>query len=56
MFQDEDGCPDFVGDDSGVPDSDGDGINDYNDLCPNQPETFNGVFDRDGCPDDDNRR
>ena len=26
-------------------DSDGDGINDYNDHCPNQPETFNGILD-----------
>ena len=36
----------------GNPDTDGDGINDFVDLCPNQPETFNGVYDRDGCPDD----
>ena len=39
MFQDEDGCPDFVGDNKGVPDTDNDGINDYKDHCPNQPET-----------------
>ena len=32
-------------------DTNGDGINDYVDLCTNQPEPFNGVFDRDGCPD-----
>ena len=25
---------------------------DYMDLCPNQPETFNGIDDTDGCPDD----
>ena len=34
-----------------IPDSDGDGINDYLDHCPNQPENFNGVLDGDGCPD-----
>ena len=51
-FQDEDGCPDFVGDAKGIPDTDGDGISDYVDSCPNQPETYNGVFDSDGCPDD----
>ena len=22
------------------------------DLCPTQPETFNGIDDKDGCPDD----
>ena len=27
-------------------------IPDYMDLCPNQPETFNGIDDTDGCPDD----
>ena len=25
---------------------------DYLDSCPNQPETFNGIDDADGCPDD----
>ena len=50
-FQDEDGCPDNVVDNKGAPDSDNDGINDYNDHCPNQPETFNGILDLDGCPD-----
>jgi OOP family OmpA-OmpF porin len=32
-------------------DPDGDGIID-NDLCPNEPETFNGFEDDDGCPDE----
>ena len=35
-----------------LPDSDGDGFLMLQDLCPNQPETFNGILDRDGCPDD----
>ena len=43
-FQDLDGCPDYVGDNKGTPDSDNDGINDYNDHCPNQPETYNGIL------------
>jgi len=33
-------------------DTDGDGLDDYVDLCPNEPETFNGFADDDGCPDD----
>ena len=33
-------------------DSDDDGFADFLDLCPNQPETFNGIDDKDGCPDD----
>jgi hypothetical protein len=32
-------------------DSDGDGIPDSRDACPNEPEIFNGVDDEDGCPD-----
>ena len=32
-------------------DSDGDGIADPFDVCPNQPETYNGFADNDGCPD-----
>ncbi len=32
-------------------DSDGDGINDDVDQCPNEPETYNGIEDTDGCPD-----
>ncbi|MBK8262866.1 MAG: OmpA family protein [Nannocystis sp.] len=37
------GCP--------APDSDGDGLNDLVDRCPNAAETFNGFEDSDGCPD-----
>ncbi len=32
-------------------DSDGDGIPDIDDKCPNEPETYNGFDDDDGCPD-----
>jgi Ca-activated chloride channel family protein len=32
-------------------DSDADGIPDSNDACPNEPETYNGKQDGDGCPD-----
>ena len=35
-------------------DSDGDGIPDGSDLCPNQPEDKDGFDDEDGCPDLDN--
>ncbi|HVY46569.1 MAG TPA: OmpA family protein, partial [Minicystis sp.] len=38
-----DGCPD--------PDNDKDGIPDEQDECINQPETYNGYQDADGCPD-----
>ena len=43
-----DGCPD-----SSVieRDSDFDGISDFLDACPLEPETFNMFFDDDGCPD-----
>lgn len=37
-----------------VLDSDGDGINDDVDECPNEPEDFDGFQDEDGCPDLDN--
>ena len=37
------GCPDF--------DSDGDGLVDRLDKCPFDPETYNGVADEDGFPD-----
>lgn len=33
-------------------DTDNDGIPDIDDDCPNNPETFNGYQDRDGCPDE----
>jgi len=33
------------------PDGDGDGILDAFDRCPDEPETFNGINDHDGCPD-----
>jgi len=45
-------APLFVAYSSGTPDSDGDGIPDNLDSCPNQPETYNGILDLDGCPDD----
>ena len=32
-------------------DADHDGIPDRNDKCPNDPETYNGKDDEDGCPD-----
>lgn len=35
-------------------DSDGDGINDDVDACPNEPEDIDGYQDYDGCPDEDN--
>ena len=41
--QENQGCPDF--------DSDGDGFVDRLDKCPFEPETWNGVDDDDGCPD-----
>jgi len=34
------------------PDNDKDGILDVADKCPNEPETFNGYADEDGCPDE----
>lgn len=55
-----------VGDDSAAPrppggggtggDSDGDGTVDSNDMCPSDPEDFDGFEDEDGCPDPDNDR
>jgi outer membrane protein OmpA-like peptidoglycan-associated protein len=39
-----DGCP--------IPDTDGDGILDDVDRCVDRPETYNGIDDRDGCPDE----
>lgn len=37
-------------------DSDGDGILDRDDRCPNEPEDRDGFEDEDGCPDPDNDR
>ena len=34
-----------------ITDSDGDRIPDVDDKCPNDPETYNGEDDEDGCPD-----
>ena len=47
-INDLDGCPD-----SSVTqrDSDFDGISDFLDACPLEPETYNLHMDRDGCPD-----
>ncbi len=39
---------------TGPKDSDGDGILDKYDKCPNEPEDFDGYQDDDGCPDPDN--
>jgi hypothetical protein len=36
---------------SGANDRDHDGIPDDLDKCPNEPETYNGIDDEDGCPD-----
>ena len=44
-------CPDLVADNKLLSDSDKDGIQDLLDLCPTRAETYNGVFDLDGCPD-----
>jgi outer membrane protein OmpA-like peptidoglycan-associated protein len=40
--------------DGGPKDSDGDGLLDREDLCPQQPEDFDDFVDGDGCPDPDN--
>lgn len=37
-----------------VPDSDGDGLLDPNDSCPQEPEDRDDFQDEDGCPDPDN--
>ena len=37
-----------------VPDTDGDGIDDSKDKCPNEAEDKDGFADVDGCPDPDN--
>ncbi|MGB1251103.1 MAG: neutral zinc metallopeptidase [Candidatus Promineifilaceae bacterium] len=35
----------------GAGDDDGDGVTNSADQCPNERETYNNVFDSDGCPD-----
>lgn len=47
-FDDDDGCPDEIGDE------DGDGIADDKDKCRAEPEDKDGHKDADGCPDPDN--
>lgn len=37
-----------------LPDTDGDGLYDPYDECPNDAEDFDGFEDEDGCPDEDN--
>lgn len=44
-----DGCYPYCEED--LTDTDGDGIEDTADTCPNEPETQNGYEDTDGCPD-----
>jgi len=39
---------------SPILDTDGDGLLDPDDECPNEPEDFDGFEDEDGCPDLDN--
>ncbi|MBL4635854.1 MAG: hypothetical protein JKY56_18485 [Kofleriaceae bacterium] len=36
-----------------APDSDKDGVPNSADLCPNEPEDYDGYLDADGCPDFD---
>lgn len=63
--RDDDGCPEdpaVLADESGEgqtlslasgADTDGDGIPDREDACPEAPEDLDGLADRDGCPEDD---
>ena len=37
-----------------IPDSDGDGVHDSDDACPDRVEDQDGYLDEDGCPDPDN--
>lgn len=41
---------------TGGEDRDDDGIDDVYDLCPDEPEDYDGYRDDDGCPDTDNDR
>ena len=54
QFEDFDGCPDSISEDSTpieIPDIDGDGIEDRFDSCLYEPETINDYLDDDGCPE-----
>ncbi|MBU8898539.1 OmpA family protein [Corallococcus sp. M34] len=69
-YRDEDGCPDELPPEAtastsapppmALPpapvDSDGDGLVDSEDRCPNVPEDMDGFEDSDGCPEPDNDR
>lgn len=50
----DDACPQELGvepDGCPIRDVDGDGVLPPDDLCPDEPETYNGFEDGDGCPD-----
>jgi outer membrane protein OmpA-like peptidoglycan-associated protein len=52
---DQDACPEVAGvhpDGCPAKDTDKDGINDPLDKCVEEPETWNGYEDEDGCPDE----
>lgn len=63
-YEDGDGCPDVMiayarklgveDPEAGTRDTDGDGLADLNDHCPDQPEDIDVFQDGDGCPDPDN--
>ncbi len=65
-YLDEDGCPDTAppaaaglggeGELEAERDTDGDGVPDDVDRCPEEPEDIDGFEDGDGCPDLDNDR
>ena len=51
-YQDHDGCPDIVPEQSRYKhDADLDKIINEDDLCPLEPEDYDGDADGDGCPD-----
>ncbi len=47
-------APSAAADDKNAPDSDGDGVVDPKDDCPDTAEDSDGFLDRDGCPEPDN--
>jgi len=52
QINDGDGCPDIAPEQQRfVHDKDLDEIIDDEDLCPSQPEDYDGDRDTDGCPD-----